>query len=169
MQLTTQHFADDGDIPNNRDLPLVLYRGALAAPAGDRATAFERLFSAHGWGGIWRNGIYAFHHYHSTAHEVLGIASGTATVQFGGAAGEMVELEAGDAVLIPAGIGHKRIAGSADLLVVGAYPHGQSWDLIRADDVVDGAAVRARIAAVPLPESDPIQGKAGSLATFWTE
>jgi uncharacterized protein YjlB len=167
MLASPHHFADGGDIPNNRDLPLILYRQALADGGDDRAAAFERLFAAHGWGGTWRNGIYPFHHYHSTAHEVLGIASGTANVQLGGAKGETVELKAGDAVLIPAGVGHKRLAASPDLLVVGAYPHGQKWDLIRADDVVDGAAVRARIAAVPMPESDPILGSAGPLASLW--
>ena len=167
MLASPHHFADGGDIPNNPELPLILYRQALSAAGEDRARAFERLFAAHGWGGTWRNGIYPFHHYHSTAHEVLGIAAGTATVQLGGAKGETVELKAGDAVLIPAGVGHKRLASSPDLLVVGAYPHGQTWDLIRADDVVDGAAVRARIAAVPMPESDPILGSAGPLGSLW--
>jgi uncharacterized protein YjlB len=167
MLASPHHFADGGDVPNNPDLPLILYRQALADAGTDRASAFEHLFAAHGWGGTWRNGIYSFHHYHSTAHEVLGIASGTATVQFGGSSGETVEVKAGDAVLIPAGVGHKRLVASPDLLVVGAYPHGQKWDLIRADDVVDSAAVRARIAAVSMPESDPILGSTGPLASLW--
>lgn len=167
MLASPHHFADGGDVPNNPDLPLILYRQALADVGSDRASAFERLFVAHGWGGTWRNGIYPFHHYHSTAHEVLGIAAGSAKVQLGGARGETVELVAGDAVLIPAGVGHKRLASSSDLLVVGAYPLGQKWDLIRADDVVDGAAVRARIAAVPMPESDPILGSSGPLVSLW--
>jgi len=167
MLASPHHFADAGDIPNNPVLPLILYRQALADVATDRAAAFERLFAAHGWGGTWRNGIYPFHHYHSTAHEVLGIASGSATVQLGGDGGETVELKAGDAVLIPAGVGHKRLAASPDLLVVGAYPHGQKWDLIRADDVVDGAAVRARIAAVPVPQGDPILGSGGPVVSLW--
>jgi uncharacterized protein YjlB len=166
MLASPHPFADAGDIPNNPELPLILYRQAVP-DAGDRAKAFERLFAAHGWGGTWRNGIYPFHHYHSTAHEVLGIAAGSATVQLGGDRGEAVELRAGDAVLIPAGVGHKRLASSPDLLVVGAYPHGQTWDLIRADDVVDRAAVRARIAAVPMPENDPILGSTGPLASLW--
>ncbi|BCP54352.1 hypothetical protein K32_29690 [Kaistia sp. 32K] len=166
MLASPYHFADQGDVPNNPELPLILYREALAE-APDRATAFERLFVSHGWGGTWRNGIYPFHHYHSTAHEVLGIAAGSATVQLGGDKGERIELKAGDAVLIPAGVGHKQLSSSPDLLVIGAYPVGQKWDLIRADDVVDGAAVRARIAAVPMPESDPILGSTGPLASLW--
>jgi uncharacterized protein YjlB len=167
MLASPHHFANGGDVPNNPDLPLIYYRKALADVGSDRASAFERLFVAHGWGGTWRNGIYPFHHYHSTAHEVLGIATGTASVQLGGAKGEIVELKAGDAVLIPAGVGHKRLASSSDLLVIGAYPLGQKWDLIRADDVVDSEVVRTRIAAVPMPESDPILGSDGPLVSLW--
>jgi long-chain acyl-CoA synthetase len=45
-----------------------------------------------GWSGTWRNGIYAFHHYHSTSHEVLGIAAGSAAVRFGGEGGATVRV-----------------------------------------------------------------------------
>lgn len=169
MKSSTHEFADAGVIPNNPSLPLILYRQALTEDGTDRASAFERLFVSHGWGGTWRNGMYPFHHYHSTAHEVLGIASGTVTVQLGGETGKAMELVAGDAVLIPAGVGHKRLRSSPDLLVVGAYPVGQRWDLIRDDDVVDGVAVRARIRALEMPGEDPIEGKNGPLRTHWTQ
>ncbi len=76
-------FADDGLIPNN-PLPLILRRGAIAPPPGDPARSFEVTFRRNGWSGTWRNGIFAFHHYHSTSHEVLGIAAGSAKVRFGG-------------------------------------------------------------------------------------
>ncbi|WP_156831041.1 cupin domain-containing protein [Kaistia granuli] len=168
MMIPSAHlFADGGDVPNNPNLPLILYRQALAEDGTDRSSAFERLFVSHGWGGTWRNGMYPFHHYHSTAHEVLGIATGTVTVQLGGESGTPVDLVAGDAVLIPAGVGHKRLHSSPDLLVVGAYPVGQRWDLIRADDVVDKAAVRARIRAVGMPAGDPITGVEGPLLALW--
>ena len=99
----TFHFADDGAIPNS-PLPLLLYRGALAGRVD--AEAFEALFAGHGWGGLWRNGIYGFHHFHSTAHEVLGIAAGRVRVRFGGPNGQPVEVQAGDAVVIPADAVH---------------------------------------------------------------
>jgi len=158
-------FGDDGDIPNNR-LPLIVYPGIVDAAAGDAAVAFERLFASNGWGGMWRNGIYPFHHYHSTAHEVLGIAGGEAEVCFGGERGQILSVRAGDAVLIPAGVGHKRVSGSHDLLVVGAYPKGEWADLMR-EGAEDKAGIRARIAAVKLPASDPLGGVGGPMASAW--
>jgi uncharacterized protein YjlB len=93
-------FADDGRVPNNPSLPLIVYRSALET--GPRCAAeCEKLFADNGWSGAWRNGIYAHHHYHSTAHEVLGIAAGSVRVRLGGEDGTTVELHAGDVVVIP--------------------------------------------------------------------
>jgi uncharacterized protein YjlB len=165
MKHSEHHFADDGDVPNNR-LPLIVYEGAVDPAAGDLAVAFEDLFDRNGWSGGWRNGIYPFHHYHSTAHEVLGIAQGEATVRFGGKHGETLQVKAGDAVLIPAGVGHMRLSSSGDLLVIGAYPAGQRADLTR-EGAPDKPAVRARIAGVPLPKADPLAGKRGPMLAAW--
>jgi uncharacterized protein YjlB len=156
MKTETFLFADDGDIPNSR-LSLIVYDSAINPKAGDPAVAFETLFKRHGWGGSWRNGIFPFHHYHSTAHEVLGIAKGAAEVRFGGEGGRTLPVKAGDAVLIPAGVGHKRLSASPDLLVIGAYPGGQWADLMR-EGAGDKAGIRARIAAVKPPAEDPVGG-----------
>ena len=84
-------FEDDGETPNNPHLPLVVYRGAVnLANAPDPATPFERAFAKHGWSGAWRNGIHPFLHFHTVSHEVLSIARGCATVQFGGAEGQVL-------------------------------------------------------------------------------
>jgi uncharacterized protein YjlB len=164
LKVETYRFIDDGTVPNN-PLPLVVYRGALAE-SGDRASACERMFDRNGWPGAWRNGIYGHHHYHSTAHEVLGIAAGNARVWLGGDNGQTVELRAGDVVVIPAGVAHKREAASADLLVIGSYPRGQSPDHCRAEAGAHDGAV-GRIARVPLPEADPVSGDAGPLLEYW--
>jgi uncharacterized protein YjlB len=163
-QVEIHRFADDGIVPNNR-LPLVVYRGALGE-GGDRAARCEALFSSNGWPDPWRNGIYGHHHYHSTAHEVLGIAAGSARVRLGGENGQSVELRAGDVVVIPAGVAHKREAASADLLVIGAYPRGQRPDICRAEAGERAEAVAA-IAAVPLPAADPVTGAAAPLLAVW--
>src|SRR5258706_7690143 len=84
-------LADDGTIPNNAALPLIVYRGALP-PSGDVARQFETLFARNGWSGGWRNGIFPYHHYHSNSHEVLAIASGQARVRLGGDNGKSVRV-----------------------------------------------------------------------------
>jgi uncharacterized protein YjlB len=165
MKHSAHRFVDDGDIPNNR-LPLIVYEGVVDPAGDDPAVAFEDLFERNGWGGGWRNGIYPFHHYHSTAHEVLGIARGEATVRFGGEHGETLRVKAGDAVLIPAGVGNKRLSPSDDLLVIGAYPAGQRADLIRVG-AGDRSGIRERIAAVPQPEADPVAGTGGPVLAIW--
>src|SRR5918996_1305652 len=107
-EIETHHLADGGDIPNNFSFPLILYRRALDVQAEDAERRFEELFKANGWGGSWVDSIYPFHHYHSTAHEVLGIARGMVRVQFGGRSGPTLEAEAGDAVFISARVRHCR-------------------------------------------------------------
>ena len=59
-------FVDDGSVPNNPWLPLIVYRGALQTGPG-AAEACIALFERNGWGGVWRNGIYAHHHYQHRA------------------------------------------------------------------------------------------------------
>ena len=63
-------FEDDGLIPNSR-LPLIVRQGAITPDASDPAKAFERTFAKNGWTNSWRDGIFDYHHYHSTAHEVM--------------------------------------------------------------------------------------------------
>jgi len=165
--IETYRLADDGVVPNNAALPLVVYRGALA-DSGDRAVSCERMFARHGWPDGWRNGIYGHHHYHSTAHEVLGIARGNARVRLGGENGPVVELNAGDVVVIPAGIAHQREAASSDLLVIGAYPRGQHPDMCRAEAAERDRAL-GNIAAVGLPDADPVTDRADPLLKCWRE
>ncbi|MFI5002665.1 MAG: cupin domain-containing protein [Reyranellales bacterium] len=161
-------FDDDGETPNNPSLPLVLYRGAVALDgAADPAAVFEKVFARHGWGDGWRNGIFDFLHFHTSAHEVLGVARGRARVEFGGAAGREVDLEAGDVAVLPAGVGHRRVSGSRDLLVVGAYPEGGgNTEARRPQQVSHGAAIAA-IARTPLPAQDPVFGGEGPLTKLW--
>lgn len=164
MKIETLELADDGIVPNNA-LPLVVYRGALGE-SRDRAGECVALFNRNGWPNPWRNGIYGHHHFHSTAHEVLGIAAGSARVRLGGENGESVELFAGDVVVIPAGVAHKRESASGDLLVIGAYPKGQSPDICRAEAAEHDRAA-ANVASVALPATDPVMGASGPLFDHW--
>lgn len=158
-------FPDSGAIPNNPRLAVLIYAKCFDA-GGDGAATVERLFAKNGWPPEWRDGIFDFHHYHSTAHEALGIAKGEVTVMLGGPDGKEFTLSAGDVVVLPAGTGHRRISRPGGLLVVGAYPRGQSWDLIREEPEKKVAAMK-RIAEVKLPESDPVLGGKGPLIRMW--
>jgi uncharacterized protein YjlB len=162
MTIETYSFADDGRIPNS-PLPVLLYHGVSEA---HDAASCEELFARHGWLGAWRNGIFDFHHFHSTAHEVLGIVRGRAGVVLGGPEGRSFELGPGDVAVLPAGTGHCNTGSSADLLVVGAYPNGMRWD-IRRGDPDEREEVLANISRVPLPEEDPVQGDTGPLVERW--
>jgi len=164
-EVLTYYLKDDGVVPNS-PLPLLLYPGVLVFDDEDPAGVCEKVFHGNGWGDSWRNGIFSFHHYHSTAHEVLGICGGEARVQFGGESGVVVEIEQGDVAILPAGVGHKKLEGSSDLLVVGAYPPGSDCDLMH-DRFKDHRGALERIAKVPLPSTDPVFGKEGSLLDLW--
>ena len=163
----TLRFADDGRIPNNPALPLVLYRGGIdLSGSPDPEKVIEKAFAANGWGKMWRNGIYPYAHYHSMVHEVMGIARGRARVRFGGDNGEEIEIAAGDVVVLPAGTGHQRLAQSDDLVVVGAYPPNGTYNLCRGNKSEHAKAV-VTIPKVPLPASDPVLGKDGPLPKLW--
>ena len=159
-----EYFADGGSIPNST-LPVVIYRQAIA-PGQASSEAMEALFDGNGWPSQWRSGVYDFHHYHSTAHECLGGARGTATLRLGGPDGRDFAVEAGDVVVLPAGTGHRRLTQDPEFLVVGAYPPGQDWDLLKGEDGERPAADK-RIAQVPLPKTDPVGRQAGPLLDKW--
>lgn len=160
-------FKDDGVIPNNPKLPFIVYRSPVSlADNFDPAAVFEELFARNGWRDSWRDGIYDYVHYHSRTHEVLGVARGHARVRFGGKRGKELRLKAGDVAILPAGTGHQRLAGSKDLLVVGAYPPSGSYDECRASAAEHDRAVTT-IPKVALPRKDPVYGEEGPLTRLW--
>jgi len=158
-------FKDDGVFPNSV-LPVLLYRQAFVTEAGDRASVVEQRFAENDWTNSWRNGVYSFAHYHSTTHEALGVYCGAATLRLGGAHGKNVEVHAGDVIVIPAGVAHQNIGASDDFTVVGAYPDGREWDLLRGRP---GERPKAdqNITALPIPDNDPIYGAEGPLPRLW--
>lgn len=165
-QVHAFHLKDDGQIPNSH-LPLLIYEKTFAEPAEDLASDIEEVLADHHWTQSWRNGIYSYHHYHSTAHEVLAVFSGSALVQFGGEHGIRQQLRCGDVVVIPAGVAHKNLGASADFEVIGAYPRGQEWDMCYGNPG-ERPGADERIGRVPLPEMDPVFGAGGPLKQHWT-
>ena len=155
----------NGWMPNNERLPVLLYRRAFT-PSGSLADLMEQAFQKNAWPPQWRNGVYDFHHYHSTAHEVLGFAAGHADLVLGGEGGEPVTVHAGDVLVLPTGTGHCRIKASNDFLVIGAYPENEHWDICRTAPTPE---VLERMRHVPFPASDPLTGTSGALPKLWLQ
>ncbi|HWK81777.1 MAG TPA: hypothetical protein VNP95_13485 [Thermomicrobiales bacterium] len=162
-----QHvIAANPPFANNPHLPVLVYRKGVVLDGDDPGSAMEDHFQRNGWGYSWRNGIFNYHHFHSTAHEVLGVAAGTATVELGGPGGPRVEMQAGDVIVIPVGVALRNIGSSPDLIAVGAYPPGQVWDL-NTGDAGEHPRVDRNIEHVALPTTDPVLGPDGPLLTHW--
>ena len=158
-------FDDDGLVPNN-DQPFLVYQGAIKLNHSHPEETIEGLFKSNGWGGMWRNGVYDYLHYHSTVHEALGVARGHARVRFGGDRGRELEIKAGDVAILPAGTGHQCISASDDFCVIGAYPPGSKMEITRPTPENHAAALKT-IPAVKLPPTDPVMGKDGPLMQLW--
>ncbi len=163
----THQLSGHGNIPNNKYVPLLVYRKAIQFDeAKDPGSTVESIFHENDWTNSWHDGIYKFHHYHSNTHEVLGIYRGIVKVQLGGPEGITTELGKGDVVVIPAGVAHKNLGSSGDFACVGAYPGGQSYDMNYGKDG-ERPGTDHNIGNVPLPQKDPVYGKSGPLFDHW--
>lgn len=160
------YITDNGTFPNNNRLPVLVYTRALQLPPFDATLAVTSLFNQHRWSGCWVSGIYAYPHYHSTAHEALGVVSGEARLLLGGEGGTRIGVRPGDLLILPAGVAHECLSASGDFAVVGAYPAGQRPDLCTGAPG-ERPRVDRNIARVPLPAFDPLHGKGGPLHRYW--
>ena len=158
-------FADDGLVPNN-PMPFLVYKAAIDVANAHPEKTIEGLFGVHGWGEMWRNGVYDFLHYHATVHEALGVARGHARVRFGGDQGREFDIAAGDVAILPAGTGHQCISSSPDFCVVGAYPPGPAMHVTRPTPENHAKALKT-IPEVKLPKTDPVLGADGPLVKLW--
>ena len=151
--------------PNNPKLPVIIYKQAFLGKHLN-PSFIENLLYSNNWKNSWRNGIYSFHHYHSTAHEVLTVYNGWAEVQLGGDDREIYRIEKGDVVVLPAGVSHKKINSGDGFTVIGAYPDGQQWDMnYGKKDEFKKAAIN--ISKVKIPSNDPLFGKEGPIFDYW--
>lgn len=158
-------FEDDGLVPNN-PLAFIIYKRVIDVDTAHPEPTIEDVFASHRWGSMWRNGIFDYLHYHSTAHEALGVARGQARVRFGGDGGKVLDLTAGDVAILPAGTGHQCLFATRDLSVVGAYPPGQTMEITRPTPDNHARAIRM-IPRVAVPRTDPVMGEDGPLVRLW--
>lgn len=153
---------DDGSIPNNRDLPVILYKGVFR----EKPDTIEKTFNENNWTNSWQGDVFDYHHYHSNTHEVLGVRSGSAVILLGGEEGEKVTAEMGDVAVLPAGTGHKKLSGTEDFQIVGAYPGGLTPNK-KIGEPGERPYVLEEIAEVPLPKHDPVYGSEGPIQESW--
>lgn len=157
------HFEDDGAVPNNPRLPVIIYPAAFKGNPQE----IEEVFNRNQWTNSWTGGIFDYHHYHSNTHEVLGVHSGSATIQLGGEQGQQFQVAVGDVAVLPAGTGHKLLESTEDFQVVGAYPEGAEPDK-KMGNADERPRVLEDILDAPLPQYDPVQGEDGPLLTNWS-
>ncbi|GER71834.1 hypothetical protein BpJC7_31370 [Weizmannia acidilactici] len=157
--ISTAYLEDGGTIPNNPDLPVLIYHGVFKG----RTEQIEETFQKNNWGNNWEWTIFPYHHFHSTSHEVLGVRHGQAKVMLGGPNGKIFTISEGDCIVLPAGTGHKRIEARDGFSVVGGYPGSQDYDTqTKADETL-----RENIQKVGIPATDPVFGSDGPLFTYW--
>ena len=161
----TLNFTDDGVTPNNPDLPVLFFPDAIAD--GASSDQIEALYRSNGWHGTWTATVFDYEHYHPDAHEVLTVASGSASLRIGGRSGKVMAVNAGDVLMLPGGIGHMRLDQTDDFAICGGYPPDQPHGtIIRAPDERNEDHI-AQIAALSRPESDPVFGEDGPLVVLW--
>jgi len=154
----TYQSGPNGLIPNSR-FPVMIHRAAVPGGGED---AVRTLFQKNGWLNNWRYpGIYLYGHFHSTTHECLGCASGFMEVELFGKGGQRVRVEAGDVIVMPAGVSHAMTDNSDDNLMIGGYPAGREWDNIPDESLTERTRYQAAklIMSLPVPDRDPVTGQ----------
>ncbi|KAI9824620.1 MAG: hypothetical protein M1832_001710 [Thelocarpon impressellum] len=167
----TYFFRPTPHVPNS-PLPVLIYRSALPSDA-DGCRAFVE---ANGWdqGGSFKT--YTAHHFHSVTHECYAVFKGSSRLLLGrgpldGDSDDAVEvdLSAGDAIVLPAGVAHCSLSSEGDYTYLGLYPKGSPhWDnnfcKAGSRETQEKAEACRR---VPLPNHDPIFGAGGPLVDIW--
>ena len=107
--------------------------------------------------------MYSFSHFHTTSHEVLGIASGKAQLCFGHEENkDRVEevLTKGDVIIMPAGVSHRLLEDlDGAFTMVGCYPTGCNWDMCYGKSGEESKI--EKIKDLPWFKKDPVYGDEG--------
>jgi len=166
LNITRDMLVEDGNFPNNGLLPLLHYQRALKLSDEGVEAMVKDILETNGWTNSWVDSIYDYHHYHSTAHEVLVALRGTAHLQLGGPNGVALTFEKGDVIIIPAGVAHMKVNEADGFACLGAYPDGQQYDM-NYGKPGERPATDENIRKVALPQHDPLYGNDGPLIKNW--
>ena len=121
-------------IPNTsiQKKPLLIYHSAFH-PSISASTIENHLSIVGIVTPQWRYTMFSESHFHSTAHEVLCVASGKAKLCFGGENNpKRVEptVGKGDVMVVPGGVAHRLLEDiEGGFNMVGSYEAGKSWDI----------------------------------------
>ncbi|WP_192986008.1 cupin domain-containing protein [Carnobacterium mobile] len=164
----TFYVEENQPFPNN-SLPVLYYPKRVTDLLGGSNSAKKvlALFEQNGYSNGWVNGIFPYHHFHATTHEVLACIAGEATVQLGGPDTEAYSFSKGDVLLLPAGVAHKRINANDEFQIVGAYPDGLEPD-IQKGEAENYETIKQMVASVAKPDKDPVEGEDGAVLKYWT-
>lgn len=165
LRVTRHQIPKHGLIPNTslHNKPLLIYRGVFTSPDVTASQIESHLKAIGVCLPQWRYTMYSTTHFHSTTHELLVITSGKAHLLFGGEEnpGRVEEdVQKGDAILIPAGVGHRLLNGTDDFQMVGSYPaESDNWDMCYGREGERG--VEERIRRLGWFDKDPVYGGEG--------
>ncbi|GJE91463.1 RmlC-like cupin domain-containing protein [Phanerochaete sordida] len=160
LRVTKHQIAKHGGIPNTsiHNKPLTIYHGVFPSPDLTASHIEGHLKAVGVCTPQWRYTMFDTTHFHSTTHELLVIASGHGKLLFGGEGnpGKVEEeVTKGDAILVSAGVGHRRLDVTSDFEMVGSYPAGSAhWDMCYGREGETG--VDERIEKLGWFEKDPI-------------
>ncbi|KAI0365566.1 hypothetical protein BV20DRAFT_725858 [Pilatotrama ljubarskyi] len=136
LRVERHQLPANGLIPNTtiQQKPLIIYRGVFPAPTPSASQIEGHIAAVGVFEPMWRYPMYPDDHFHTTSHELVVVHHGRARLNFGGEGCQgavVTEVQAGDAVLIPAGVSHRLVEDlEGGFEMVGSYPVGaEHWDL----------------------------------------
>ncbi|KAI5459341.1 hypothetical protein BGZ63DRAFT_491549 [Mariannaea sp. PMI_226] len=159
-------------VPNSR-LPVIVYRNVLPRPLDETSTT--QFLEKNEWikGGTW--GAIQRHHFHPNTHECYGVFSGSSVLLLGvgptedESLGHQIQMEAGDVIVLPAGVSHCSKDFNNDYRYVGVYPKGSPRWKNEYGKVKDTCQMlREQAESISIPDHDPVLGQNGPLCELWS-
>ena len=93
--------------------------------------------------------------------------AGKVSLKIGGVNGKIFDLNIGDVLIIPAGVGHHSVSAHTNYQFVGGYPNGNDWDLKTGLEEHERTTILKAISNLAIPDKDPIFGQEGLLFEKW--